>query len=62
MNERKYELYDHDFKANSHRVFAAMRERDPMLSQIGMDGKTQIWFISRHAEVERILRDEVTFS
>jgi cytochrome P450 len=39
-----------------------MRGQDPVFAQIGMDGKTNIWFVSRYAEVERILRDEAHFS
>lgn len=60
--ERKYDLYSQAFKANSHRVFAEMRAHDPVFAQIGMDGKTQIWFVARHEDVERILRDDEHFS
>jgi cytochrome P450 len=62
MTERKYELYSQAFKANSHAVFAEMRAHDPVFKQIGMDGKTPIWFISRHEDVDAILRDEQHFS
>lgn len=62
MTEQKYDLYSQAFKANSHAVFAEMREHDPVFSQLGMDGKTPIWFISRHEDVDAVLRDEVHFS
>jgi cytochrome P450 len=62
MTERRYDLYSPAFKADSHRVFAGMRERDPIFAQIGLDGKTMIWFVSRYEDTERILRDEARFS
>jgi cytochrome P450 len=62
MTERKYDLHSPAFKADSHRVFAGMRERDPVFAQIGLDGKTMIWFVSRYEDAERILRDEARFS
>ena len=33
--ERKYDLYGPEFRADPHRVFAQMRERDPILCQPG---------------------------
>lgn len=60
--ERKYDLYSQAFKSQSHRVFAQMREQDSVFCQPGLDGKTMIWFITRHEDVERILLDEAHFS
>ena len=52
---RKYELYSHAFRQNSHAVFAQMRANDPVFQQIGLDGSTQIWFVTRYAEVQQVL-------
>ncbi len=60
--KRKYELYTHDFKADPYDTFAAMRRDDPVLQQPGMDGQTMLWFATRYADVERILRDDKVFA
>jgi cytochrome P450 len=60
--ERKHDLYSQEFKANSHRVFAQMRQDDPILCQPGLDGKTLIWYVTRYEDIDAILRDEVHFS
>ena len=61
LSERKYDLYSHEFRLNTHRIFAQMRERDPVLQQPGLDGETPIWFVTRYADVERVLLDDQTF-
>jgi cytochrome P450 len=58
---RKYELYSHEFRQNSHAVFAQMRANDPVLKQAGLDGTTPIWFITRYAEVQQVLADDEHF-
>lgn len=58
---RKYELYGPDFRADPYRVFAQMREHDPVLCQPGIDGETMIWFVSRYADVEAVLLDSERF-
>ena len=58
---RKYELYDQGFRQRAHEVFAQMRIEDPVFQQPGIDGKTPIWFITRYAEVEQVLRDDRRF-
>lgn len=60
MNEpqRKYDLYSQEFKRNAYATFAAMRGDDPIYRQIGLDGVTPIWFITRFEDVEAMLRDK----
>jgi cytochrome P450 len=60
-NPRKYELYGQAFRQHAHEVFAQMRREDPVFQQPGLDGKTPIWFITRYAEVEQVLRDDQHF-
>lgn len=59
--ERKYELYDDQFRRHAHEVYARMRAEDPVLQQPGIDGETPIWFVTRYAEVEQVLLDDKTF-
>lgn len=54
---RKYDLYGQDFKRDPHPTFAAMRRDDPIHRQAGLDGQTPIWFVTRYADVEAMLRD-----
>jgi cytochrome P450 len=60
MNEtqRKYDLYSQDFKRTAYATFATMRHDDPIYRQIGLDGQTPIWFITRYEDVEAMLRDK----
>ena len=44
--ERKYDLYGPEFRADPHRVFAQMREHDPVFRQPGIDGESMIWFVT----------------
>jgi cytochrome P450 len=59
--ERKYDLYSHSTKANPYPMFAKMREEDPVFMQLGMDGKTPIWFLTRFEDVQGVLSDESRF-
>ncbi|MEX2501762.1 MAG: cytochrome P450 [Trueperaceae bacterium] len=60
--ERRYDLYGQAFAAEAHETYARMRRSDPVLRQPGIDGRTPIWFLTRHQDVERMLRDETSFS
>ncbi len=60
-SERKYDLYSQAFKADPFPTFAAMREHDPVLHQVGLDGSAQGWFVSRYEDVEAALRDDRRF-
>ncbi len=54
----KYDLYSEDFKRNSYATFEAMRKRDPIIQQFGLDGVTPIWFFSTYEDVNDLLRDK----
>ena len=58
---RKYDLYSGEFRRNSHATFAQMRAQDPILKQIGIDGETPIWFVTRYVEAQQILADDKHF-
>lgn len=58
---RKYELYGQAFYQRAHEIFAQMRREDPVFQQPGLDGKTAIWFVTRYAEVDQVLRDDRRF-
>jgi cytochrome P450 len=57
----KYELYSHAFRQNSHAIFAQMRANDPVFNQIGLDGDTPIWFVTRYEEAQQVLLDDERF-
>lgn len=59
--EQKYDLYSAEFRADPSRVFAQMREHDPVFRQPGIDGETPIWFVTRHEDVAAILLDDERF-
>jgi cytochrome P450 len=60
-NERRYDLYSQSVKNNPYPVFASMRQDDPVFAQLGIDGQTTIWFLTRYDDVELLLRDEARF-
>nr|MBA2665791.1 cytochrome P450 [Trueperaceae bacterium] len=39
-------------------TFAAMRREAPLQRQAGLDGTTPIWFVTRYADVDAMLRDK----
>ena len=55
---RRYDLYGDAFKRDPHATFAAMRREAPIHKQAGLDGTTPIWFVTRYADVEAMLRDK----
>jgi len=55
---RRYDLYGDAFKRDPHPTFAAMRREAPIHKQAGLDGETPIWFVTRYADVDAMLRDE----
>jgi cytochrome P450 PksS len=59
--KRRYELYSPEFRVDPYRVFAQMREHDPVLCQPGVDGETMIWFLTRHDDVAALLLDDERF-
>lgn len=58
---RRYDLYSADFRADPYAVFTAMRQRDPVFCQPGIDGETMIWFVTRHDDVAAVLLDGERF-
>ncbi|WP_423832597.1 hypothetical protein [Streptomyces manipurensis] len=46
------------FEADPYRHFARLREHDPVHHEPSIDS----WFLSRHADVRRVLTDHDTFS
>ncbi len=59
--KRRYELYSPEFRVDPYRVFAQMREQDPVFCQPGVDGETMIWFVTRHDDVAAVLLDDERF-
>ncbi len=59
--ERKYDLYSQTTKDNPYPVFAQMRRENPVYSQLGLDGKTKIWFVTRYEDVQYILHHDELF-
>ena len=59
--KRRYELYSPEFRVDPYRVFAQMREHDPVFCQPGFDGESMIWFLTRHDDVAAVLLDDERF-
>ena len=57
----KYDLYSSDFRETTHETYARMRRDDPVLRQIGLDGETPIWFVTRYDDVVSVLLDDERF-
>lgn len=58
---QKYDLYSSDFRATTHETYARMREHDPVFRQLGLDGETSIWFVTRYDDVVAMLLDDERF-
>jgi cytochrome P450 len=58
---RKYDLYSSDFRETTHDTYATMRRDDPVLRQVGIDGETPIWFVTRYDDVVAVLLDDERF-
>ena len=61
LDSVKYNLYSQYFRQHAYEIFTAMREKDPIIRQPGIDGETPLWFISRYEDVEAVLRDDRHF-
>ena len=57
--ETKYDLYGEQFKADPFPTYAQMRDEDPVCYEQGLEGL--IWFVTRRADVEVVLRDHKRF-
>lgn len=58
---RKYQIYGPEFKKQAHQVFESMRLDEPVFRQAGLDGKTEIFFVTAYDLVDQILRDDKRF-
>lgn len=58
---RKYDLYTDRFRAETYATFERMRTEDPVLCQPGIDGKTMLWFVTRHDDAVAVLLDDERF-
>src|SRR5215216_2050909 len=58
---RTYDLYSQAMKNDPYLIFDCMRQADPVFSQVGIDGQTTIWFLTRYDDVELLLRDDHRF-
>src|SRR5215216_7596613 len=58
---RTYDLYSQAMKNDPYPIFDCMRQADPVFSQVGIDGQTTIWFLTRYDDVELLLRDDHRF-
>ncbi|MDF1521838.1 MAG: hypothetical protein P1P87_03350 [Trueperaceae bacterium] len=56
--EHRFDLYGDAFKRDPHATFASMRREAPVWLQAGLDGATPIWFVTRYADVDAMLRDK----
>jgi cytochrome P450 len=56
-----YTLYGPKFKADPFPTYARMRQADPICYHPGIHGTNLIWFITRHADAEAVLRDHKRF-
>jgi cytochrome P450 len=59
--ERKYDLYSERYRAESYETFTRMREDDPVFCQVGFDGKTMLWFVTRYEDALAVLLDDERF-
>lgn len=60
-DNRKFNLFGHEFKADPHPTYAAMRREVPICQRTSSDGATSIWFLTRYADVAAALRDHERF-
>jgi cytochrome P450 len=58
---RKYDLYTDRFRAETYATFERMRAEDPVFCQPGIDGKTMLWFVTRHDDAVAVLLDDERF-
>ncbi len=62
MNEQtQYDLNSDSVKANPYPIYAALRAADPVSRQQGVEGDFYLWYVTRYAEAEIVLRDHKRF-
>ncbi len=57
-----YDLYSQDFARHAYEIFTHIRRDSPIFQQPGLDGHTPIWFVSRFADIEALLKDDRHFT
>ncbi len=57
-----YDLYSQDYSRHAYEIFTQIRRNTPIFQQPGLDGHTPIWFVSRFADVEAVLKDDRHFT
>lgn len=60
--KRKYELYSDEMYSDPYPTYDVMRRDDPVMGQVGIDGETTIYFLTRYHDVERVLTGEGAYS
>ena len=59
--EQQYDLYSQEFRKHAYQTFEQMRNEGGIIRQVGLDGETPIWYVSRYEDVDTILRDDKRF-
>lgn len=57
----EYTLYGPELKADPFSTYARMRQEAPVYYHADAQGSSGIWFVTRHAEAEAVLRDHKRF-
>jgi len=60
-DQRQYDLNSDVIKANPYPIYATLRAEDPVSRQQGVEGDAKLWYITRYAEAELVLRDHKRF-
>jgi cytochrome P450 len=60
-SQAAYDLYSQDYAHHAYERFKEMRKERPVLQQPGLDGETQIWFLSRFEDIVAMLKDDQHF-
>ena len=55
--EADYPIFDHETRANPQRVYARMRQNDPVCMLLGPMSSNRIWFFTRYDDVVNVLKD-----
>ncbi len=57
----QYDLNSESVKANPYPIYATLRAADPVSRQHGVEGDFMLWYVTRYAEAEIVLRDHKRF-
>ncbi len=59
---QKIDLGSQEFYRNSNEIFAELREQDPVIAQTSPYGERRMWYITRYADIDAVLRDTEHFA